>query len=284
MPESCLTQNFEHPRCVRRYNTPMASIRPNKRGQLFLTILLVLIGSIGYVNYRQQVFELFASGTQWVLVTCGFVPDGDENNQSERFRNLYYAVRMYNEAPARELSPKDQQAAQRYPGMGFGLIHTFDTRPISAVIGGWLFAIPCIYFIDSRDCNKAPTSARLKIGIADFEPISLETIEQFLAVASPEIVHITISGAESRLRNKNQPGVEQYTYVDDDTLEAADHKLLCMDTDSVSAINVMDHCLLVFNYSKDTIVELKFDARHRSEVARLKHQARELVSSFQVRQ
>ena len=262
----------------------MVSTRPNKRGQLFLTTFLLLIGVISYVNYRQQVFELLASGTQWVLVTCGFVPEGNKDNQSERLRNLYYAARMYNAAPAKTLLPKDQQAAQRYPDMGFGLIHTFDTQPVSAVIGGWLFAIPCTYFIDSRDCNKSPTSARLKVDIAKFEPISLETIEQFLAVASPEIVRITLSGTESLLSNDNQP-VEQNTYYDNDAHEAqnTEHKLLCTNTHSANTIRVMNHCLLTFNYSKDTNVELKFDARHRSDVARLKRQAQALVSSFQVR-
>ncbi|MBV1930670.1 MAG: hypothetical protein KUG71_03055, partial [Porticoccaceae bacterium] len=268
------------------YNTAMDTVHHNKRGQWIFAMLLVVAGLVSYFSYRQQVFEVLASGTQWVLVTCGFVPEGDDNIQSERLRKLYYAARMYNETPAKELSPEDQLAAERYPGMGFGLVHTFDPRPVSAVIGGWLFTIPCTYFIDSRDCNKSPTTVRLKVSIVNFEPISLETIEQFLAVASPEIVRITLSGAESRSNSNGHLGVQHNSYYDYDAPdpENADDQLRCTDTDSANPIKVIDHCLLTFNYSRDTIVELKFDSSHRLEAPEIKGQAQHLVSSFQIRQ
>ena len=111
----------------------------------------------------------------------------------------------------------------------------------------------------------------------------LEVGQLYLTLASGGF-KMPIKGIRSVLSNDNQP-VEQNTYYDNDAHEAqnTEHKLLCTNTHSANTIRVMDHCLLTFNYSKDTIVELKFDARHRSDVARLKRQAQALVSSFQVR-
>ena len=270
-----------------RYNTPMdtANQNQNNYSQLVYALILVLLGSIAYLNYRQQVFELFASGTQWVLVTCGFVPEGGENIQSERLRKLYYAARMFNETPAKELSAKDRLAAERYPDMGFGLTHTFDTRPVSAVIGGWLFAIPCTYFIDSRDCSKSPTAARLKVNAADFEPISLATVEQFLLAASPEIIRITISGIENWSQNnwKHTPVVEGYHRYNTVEKDTNNDELLCTDASTARQMEVMDHCLLRFKYGEDIVVELIFSSIHRTGLSDIRAQANRLASSFQVR-
>ena len=262
-----------------------ANQNQNSYSQLVYALVLVLLGSIAYLNYRQQVFELFASGSQWVLVTCGFVPEGGENIQSERLRKLYYAARMFNETPAKELSVEDRLAAERYPGMGFGLTHTFDDRPVSAVIGGWLFAIPCTYFIDSRDCTRSPTAARLKVKIAGFEPISLATVEQFLLAASPEVTRITISSIENWHPNRSESTPVAKGYHRYNTLETDmnNDELMCTDAMIAKQLEVMDHCLLRFKYGNDIVVELIFASIHRSSLSDLRAQANHLVSSFQVR-
>ena len=276
----------------------MDTVHHNKRGQWIFAILLVVAGSMIYFNYRQQVFEVLASGTQWVLVTCGFVPEGDENIQSERLRKLYYAARMYKETPAKELSPEDQLAAERYPGMGFGLTRTFDSRPVSTVIGGWLFAIPCTYFVDSRDCNKTLTTARLKVNVDNFEPISFETIEQFLSVRSPDLLRMTIgnigswpqrntqSNIQGDANNNNRSVAPQDGYYRYEPLETESNsdEFVCTDTQWASERGLMDHCLLRFNYGKDSVVELKFSSSYRADSERIKRDALGLVSSFQVRQ
>jgi hypothetical protein len=263
----------------------MDTANQNKHRQLMYALILVLLGSIAYLNYRQQVFVLLASGTQWVLVTCGFVPEGGENIQSERLRKLYYAARMFNETPAKELSAKDRLAAERYPDMGFGLTHTFDTRPVSAVIGGWLFAIPCTYFIDSRDCNRTPGTARLKVGVADFEPISLATVEQFLLAASPEVIRITVSGIEnwSDSRWQSTPLVEGYQRYNTVETDKNNDEFMCSDAALEKEMGTMSHCLLRFSYGKDIVVELIFASAHRPNLTGIRAQADRLVSSFQVR-
>lgn len=268
----------------------MDTVHQNKRGQWIFAVILIAAGSMSYFTYRQQVFELLASGTQWVLVTCGFVPEGDEDIQSERLRKLYYAVRMYNETPAKELSSKDQLAAKRYPGMGFGLTHTFDRRPVSTVIGGWLFAIPCTYFVDSRDCNKTLTSARLKVSIANLEAITFDTVEQFLSVTSPEVLRITIGDIDSwpqrNTQNDKQSAAAQDGYYRYKPLETEinNDEFVCTDAQWASKRGLMDHCLLRFNYGKDTVVELKFSSTYRAKSDRIKRDALRLVSGFQVRQ
>ncbi len=274
----------------------MDTVNPGRRFQTSFAAILVLIGITIYASHRQQVFELLASGTQWVLVTCGFIPEGENATQDERLRNLYYAVRMYNETPAKKLSAQDQLAADLYPESGFGLIHTFDTKPVSAVIGGWLFAIPCTYFVDSRDCSKSLTTARLKVSVADFEtiilePISIETIEQFLANASPEIIRITLTGLETWTANgwQNNSGDNGYQFYrppepTNSKIDNSKEQLLCTETQWAIENAVMDHCLLRFQHGDNTLVELIFAANHVSKWVAIKSQAAKLVSRFQVRQ
>ncbi|RLA46624.1 MAG: hypothetical protein DRR06_04645 [Gammaproteobacteria bacterium] len=264
----------------------MTTIKQNKTGQLTLAILLIIAGTVAYVSYRQQVFEVLASGTQWVLITCGFVPEGGEDIQSDRLRKLYYAARMFNETPPKVLMTEDRLAAERYPGMGFGMIHTFDTRPVSTIIGGWLFAIPCTYFTDGRNCNKPRTTARLKVSAVDFRPISYETIEQFLSAASPDVIRITIAGLEGWPQNWWQQKTinDNYHRYSPPEERHKDNEFVCTDTQWAEAEGVMDHCLLRFMHGDDVIVELKFAAVQRDRWADIRNQAKLLVNSFQVKQ
>ena len=268
----------------------MGTINQKTFASLILAAVLLMAGAVGYLTYRQQVFELLASGTQWVLITCGFVPEngqgGGEGIQSDRLRKLYYAARMYNETPPKELSTEDRIAAELYPGMGFGMVHTFDTRPVSTVIGGWLFAIPCTYFTDSRDCDKTLTSARLKVSATGLQAINLETVEQFLSADSADIIRITIAGLEGRPPSWWQSMAlngDYYRYSPPEST-AVDDDFLCTDEQWARGAGVMDHCVLRFMAGDDVMVEVKFSSAHRQRWVDIKQKAKTLVSGFQVRQ
>jgi len=261
------------------------SLQNSIRWTMFSSLLFVLMG-MGYLTHRQQVFEVLAAGTQWVLVTCGFEPEGEENVQSDRLRKLYYAARMFNQSPPRELLAEDQLAAERYPGMGFGLVHTFDTRPVSMVIGGWLFSIPCTYFADARDCDKSLTTVRLKVSAGDFKPISSATIEPFLAVASPEIIRITIAGldgAQAGWWREQSPG-KGYQRQFPVASQGKEDSPVCTEAEWARQSGVLDHCLLRTMYNADVMVEVMFGAVHLSRWEDIRRETKELVDHLQVRQ
>ncbi len=270
----------------------MKQHRQNKFRWLAFVLLLIFFLGVGYSHYRQQIFEVFAAGTEWVLVTCGFQTEEEaersESLQSGQLRKLFYAARMFNSPPPEELSEEDAKADKKYPGVGFGLVHTFSTKPVPIVIGGWLFSIPCTYFADARDCQKSGQSvARLKVSVDDFSAMGEENIDEFLAASSKKVAVITIAGLENRSQQwgQREAAPEGYsTYVSTNSdLEFSDGMggLFCTQT-QVSP-KVMPHCLLRFMQGKDVTVEVKFAAQLQRKWADIEQQARSLVRDFQVR-
>ncbi len=264
----------------------MRAHRHNKTPWLIFASLLFVLLCVAYAMHRQQVFEVLAAGTQWVLVTCGFEPEGEETQQSDRLRKLYYAARMFNQAPPRELLAEDQLAAERYPGMGFGLVHTFDVRPVSVVIGGWLFSVPCTYFADARDCDKALTTVRLKVSAASFKPISLATIESFLAVGSPDIIRVTVAGLNSAQAGwwREHASDEGYQLQALPGFRGEHDGLVCTEAEWIRKSGVLDHCLLRYMHNADVMVEVMFGAVHLSRWEGIRRETEELVGNLQVRQ
>lgn len=274
----------------------MKQHRQNKFRWLAFVLLLVLTMGAGYSHYRQQIFEVFAAGTQWVLVTCGFQPEEEaersESLQSDQLRKLLYAARMFNSPPPEELSEEDAWADEKYPGVGFGLVHTFSTKPVPVVIGGWLFSIPCTYFADARDCQKiGGTVARLKVSVDGLSAMREENIKAFLAASSAEIVAITLVGLEGRpqqwwRQEATLRGYSPYEPIGFDNGFAGDTGgLLCTQSQSQSQArhSIMPHCLLRFMHGKDVYVEVKFAAQLRDKRADIEQQARTLIGSFQVK-
>ena len=270
----------------------MKQHRQNKFRWLVFVILLTLGLGVGYFHYRQQIFEVFAAGTQWVLVTCGFEPEEEaergESLQSDQLRKLFYAARMFNSPPPEELSEEDARADKKYPGVGFGLTHTFSTKPVSLVIGGWLFSIPCTYFADARDCQKSGLSvARLKVSVGDFAAIAEENIDAFLATSSTKIAAITITGLEGRSLQWGQQEATPEGYSPYETTNSnigfSDDTGVLFCTEIQVTHKVMPHCLLRFMQGKDVAVEVKFAAQLRDKSTDIEQQARGLVRRFQVR-
>lgn len=266
----------------------MSLHRQSKLPWLFFTSALLLLASLIYFHYRQQVFEVLAAGTQWVLVTCGFEPESDvergDNLQSDQLRKLYYAARMFNSTPPREILAEDARAEEKYPGVGFGLVHTFNTKPVSLVIGGWLFSIPCTYFSDARDCQASGASlARLKANADDLEPISEATIDAFLAVSSPSVVRITIAGLDGRplMWWQDASVTEGYRSYMPDGFTGKAGGLICTEADQVSSM--MAHCVLHFMHGSDIFVEIKFAKENRNNWAVYQQKAEVLVATFQVK-
>ena len=260
----------------------------NKFRWLAFVLLLALTMGAGYFHYRQQIFEVFAAGTQWVLVTCGFQPEEEaersESLQSDQLRKLFYAARMFNSPPPEELSEEDARADKKYPGVGFGLVHTFSIRPVPKVIGGWLFSIPCTYFADARDCQKSGGSvARLKVSVEGFSAIGEDNIEAFLAASSAEIVAITLAGLEGRPQQwwRQEAAPEGYSPYQPRGFAGGTGGLLC--TQPQLKHGVMPHCLLRFMHGKDVYVEVKLAAQLRDKWADIEQQARTLIRSFQVK-
>lgn len=248
-----------------------------------LVVSFVALGLTVYLSYRQQIFELLAAGTEWVLVTCGFVAEGEGAARDDRLRKLYYAARMFNEAPPKSLVPEDERAAAAYPGMGFGLVHTFDRRPANVVIGGWLFSIPCTYFTDARDCDRSVTTTHLKVGILDLEPMRLDNIEVFLAAASPQVLRLTLSGNQDRKpywwREASFSGYKRHV---DKVLGIPVEDMVCTDGDY--SFRVMPHCVLRSMFGDDVVVEAVFAREHRIRWQEIREKTLTLVSGFQVRQ
>lgn len=262
--------------------------RQNKLRWLIFALLLLLTMGAGYFHYRQQIFEFFAAGTEWVLVTCGFQPEEEaersESLQSDQLRKLFYAARMFNSPPPPEMSAEDARADEKYPGVGFGLVHTFSVKPVPMVIGGWLFSIPCTYFADARDCQKTGTGvARLKVSAAGFGAISKNDIAAFLAAASPQVAAITIAGLNGRPQQWWQQGAVAkgyQPYVPSGFTEGRGD-LICTDPQAVNG--VMAHCLLRFMHGEEVFVAVKFAFELRDDWAKLEQQAEALIASFQVR-
>ena len=283
-------------------------LRPTKSFFIRLALALVLLSLVAtaYVRFRQQVFELMATGTQWMLVTCGFANRSGLIVQEDRWRRLYYAVRMFKGAPPRQLSPEDARANKQYPGMGFGVVHTFSKAPVPRVIGGWLFTIPCHYFSDGRDCQDTTSNiARLRVATSDLAPISPETIDHFLVAASSETIRITIMGLEQRpahwwqidpkgltLLPDSPAGYRKYSlphtndahyqlYIPSEPGEH-DHQFQCLASQQADQLKIMDHCLLRFMYNDSVVVEIKFPAQKRGQWYYVRDAAEKLVNTFQV--
>ncbi|MFA7270676.1 MAG: hypothetical protein WC073_15170 [Sterolibacterium sp.] len=227
--------------------------------------------------------------------------------QDDRWRKLYYAIRMFKGTPPRELSPEDARADRQYPGMGFGVVHTFSKTPVPRVIGGWLFSIPCAYFSDARDCQETNANiAHLKVGIGDWAPISPETVDQFLVANSAETIRVTIMGLgqhpaswwqidPSGLKLLPDPpaGYRKYALagMNDDHYQlylpskpnGYHHQFQCTDPQWAEQKRIMDHCLMRFMYRDSVAVEIKFSAQARDQWPRLREATEKLVGTFQVR-
>lgn len=251
---------------------------------MLLSVALALAVA-GYLSQRQQIFTWLAAGTEWVLVTCGLATPDDTGMADDQLRRLYYAARMFRAVPPRELVPLDAWAEQTYPGMGFGMIRTFDTRPVPVVVGGWLFRIPCTYLSDTRQCAKVDANtARLKVDIDDLAPIRPHRISAFLATASPEILRIALLGTP-RAAPALAPG---YARVAVSNLSASGvegtETLDCLDPELARRRDIFDHCLLRFAFNADVTIELYFAAEHRKDWERLRRESLALVTGFEVRQ
>jgi len=264
--------------------TNRATPRPGSagRGWFWLAATLLAIGlAAGYVALRPQIFTWLAAGTDWVLIACGFQSPEETGPgiADQRLRKLYYAARMFEGVPPRELVPLDAWAEQAYPGMGFGVTRTFDTRPAAVVIGGWRFDIPCTYFADARDCTRPGlNSARLKVEAADLAPIRPHRIAEFLAAASPEILRLTLAGVGA-----SAPPGDAYRRTDLRTGDDQVQQLYCIDPARARERDLLAHCLLWVRYNPDVELTLYFAAIHQSRWEELRRGALALAADFQAR-
>lgn len=266
-----------------QHSAPPGSSRRAAFRWLLLAAVLALAVA-GYLSQRQRIFTALAAGTEWVLVACGLATSDDSGAANDQLRRLYYAARMFRAVPPRELVPLDAWAEQTYPGMGFGMTRTFDTRPVAVVIGGWLFRIPCTYLSDARQCARADANvARIKVDIDDLAPIRPERIAAFLATASPEILRITVLGAadEAPLSAGYRPQAVRQVSADGRETTAT---LQCLDPALARAHDILEHCLLRFPFNADVSIELYFAAAHRDDWDRLRRGSLALVAGFAVRQ
>ena len=265
--------------------------------------LLLLITMGGYLSFREQVFEVLASGTRWVLVTCGFDVEDAEGAGSERLRSLVYASRMYVDVPPKALSAEDTWGDAHYPGMGFGVTRTFDRQPVRVVVGGWRHVIPCTYFTDARECRKGGAkTARLSVSIGDFKPIQRATVEAFLAAGSPEILRISLAGLGDRppgwwladlTQAEAQPEFDKgalraYQLArEPESLryplfgEGAGEQLLCTRREVARAGGIQQRCRYRFMLGADVLVELSLPAEQIAEWPRLRQRSLELLMEFQ---
>lgn len=261
--------------------TPGSTRRAVFRWLLLAGVLALAV--MGYLSQRQRIFTVLAAGTEWVLVNCGLATP-DDAAADDQLRRLYYAARMFRAVPPRQLVPMDVWAEQTWPGMGFGLIRTFDTRPVALVIGGWLFRIPCTYLADARQCARADAKvARLRVDVDSLAPISAERVAVFLAAASPEIVRITLLGAADV--TPLAPGYQARAVwrVAADGRETT-AMMQCLDPALARTRTIAEHCLLQFPFNADVVIELHFSAAHRDDWERLRRESLALVAGFAVRQ
>lgn len=267
-------------------NSAMARSGLGRRWTWIAAALLALALAAGYIALRPQIFTWLAAGTDWVLIACGFqTPDATGPGVAdERLRKLYYAARMFEGVPPRELVPLDAWAEQTYPGMGFGVTRTFDTRPVAVVIGGWRFDIPCTYFADARDCSRPGLeTARLKVEATDFAPIRPHRIAEFLAAASPEILRITLAGKGTSAAPGSQYQRIDVNAQDVGAQDGAPQALYCLDAKRASASQLLPHCLLRASYSADVELTLYFSAARRPHWEALRAAALALTKGFQAR-
>ena len=270
---------------------------------LLLGVLLLAVTLGGYLSFRDQVFEVLASGTRWVLVTCGFDVENAEGAGSERLRSLIYASRMYVDAPPKVLSAEDSQADEQYPGMGFGITRTFDRKPVRVVIGGWRHLIPCTYFTDARDCRKgAAETVRLSVTLGDFAPIQQATIEEFLAVNSPQILRISMAGLNGRpsgwwladlaqasaVPADDRAGLTAYQVAgQSDSIRyplqgvTGSEQLRCTRGEVALAGGIQQRCRYRFMLGAEVLVELSFPIEQIAEWPRLRQRASALLMEFQ---
>lgn len=258
--------------------------RPRRAALRWLLLAAVLaLAAAGYLSQRQRIFAALAAGTEWVLVTCGLATPDDTGAAGNQLRRLYYAARMFRAVPPRQLVPLDAWAEQTYPGMGFGMIRTFDTRPVAVVIGGWLFRIPCTYLADARQCARVDANvAQLKVDIDELAPIRPHRIAAFLASASPEILRITLLGTTDLL--PLPPGYRSLgvrsTSADGAVTTA---ELDCLDPELARQRAILEHCLLRFSFNADVAIELYFAAAHRNDWERVRRGSLALVARFAAR-
>ncbi|MCG2635038.1 MAG: hypothetical protein J4A00_09050 [Gammaproteobacteria bacterium] len=271
---------------------------------LLAGLILLAVSFAGYLAYREPLFEALASGTRWILVTCGFSLDDDGSAAGpDRLRGLYYASRMFVGVPPEALSEDDAWAEARYPGMGFGLTHTFDRQPVRVVVGGWRYLIPCTYLVDARDCaDGGATVARLKVSLSDLAPIRRESIDDFLAAASPKILRITLTGVDERGSdwwrpdwNQAKPaaefdlaGLAAYEIAEDpDYLtyrlpDSARGWLRCTRVTAAESLEILHHCRYRFMQGEDVVVELSFAADRVDQWSDLQRKTLELLTRFQL--
>lgn len=262
-------------------NSAMTGSGPQRRRTWIAAALLALALAAGYIAVRPQIFSWLAAGTDWVLIACGFqTPDATGPGVAdERLRKLYYAARMFEGVPPRELVPLDAWADRTYPGMGFGVTRTFDTRPAAVVIGGWRFDIPCSYFADARDCTRPGlNTARLKVEATDLAPIRPHRIAEFLAAASPEILRITLTAKGMSAA----PG-DAYRRTDLHAVDGQPQQLYCIDPAVARARDLLAHCLLMVRYNPDVELILHFAASQQSHWPELRRRGLALAAEFQAR-
>lgn len=285
-----------------------ASHKPRAAGRrLLMALAAITIGGSVYALLKPQVMAGLAGGTQWILEVCGFeTGEGAQAPANERLRQLWYAIRMFEAPPPRELDPLDQQMAQTYPNMGFGTLRTFSQTAARVVIGDWLYSVPRTYFFDARDGRDGPADlVRLKVSVADLAPVSSERISDFLAAVSPNVLRITLAGAlpdadqaamdQARAVRKPEWDQTGYHAFAPDVAAASPYriyetlagpfpgqKIRCTDP-AWNAPQRMPHCILRFRHAGDLEVELFFAAEHFSDWPRLRRGADSLLFSFRGR-
>lgn len=276
--------------------------RPAAGRRLLITIAAIAIGGFAYMLFKPQVQAGLAGGTQWILEVCGFDPKGAAP-ASDRLRQIWYAIRMFEAAPPKDMEPEDQRAALAYPNMGFGTLRTFSRTPARVVIGDWLYSIPRTYFFDARDGRDGPAGLlRLRVLTEDFAPIRQDRIGDFLAAVSPNVLRITLAGADHaaptpdgamRRPEWDRPGYRAYApretaakayrlYV---ALEAPfpGQQIRCTDPAWSAEKGIMPHCILRFRHAGDLEAGLFFSEEHFNEWLRLRQGADALLLSFRGR-
>ena len=279
--------------------------KPRARRRLLMALAAVAIGGSVYALLKPQVMAGLAGGTQWILEVCGFeTGEGAQAPANERLRQLWYAIRMFEAPPPKEIDPLDRQAAQAYPGMGFGTLRTFSRSVARVVAGDWLYTIPRTYFFDARDGRDGPAGlVRLKVSVDDLEPIRHERIPDFLAAASPNVLRITLAGASpgadpaaipaagQRRPEWDRPGYHAYAMPGEAAYRIYSavsgpypgQIIRCTDPEWSAQRKSMPHCILRFRHAGDLEAELFFAGKHFSDWPRLRQRADALLFSFRGR-
>lgn len=286
---------------------PYVNVHPKTRAgrRLLMALAAVAIGGSAYALLKPQVMAGLAGGTQWILEVCGFETGGGaQAPANERLRQLWYAIRMFEAPPPKELDPLDRRAALAYPDMGFGTLHTFSRSVARVVIGDWLYTIPRTYFFDARDGRDGPAGlVRLKVSEDDLAPISNERISDFLAAASPQVLRITLAGAlpeadqavilapGNRRPEWDRPGYRAYAMPEEKAYRIYSalsgpypgQIIRCTDPEWSAQKQSMPHCVLRFRHTGDLEAELFFAGERFSDWPRLRRSADALLFSFRGR-